>query len=72
MLVFTRRRGQKVIITTPQGDKIILHTLGTRAHDMRIGFEVSNEFQIDRFEVHEERTKNLYKNKQSKIDENNK
>lgn len=60
MLVFTRRRGQKVIITTPQGDKIILHTLNTRAYDMKIGFEVSNNFQIDRFEVHEERTKNLY------------
>ena len=69
MLVFTRRKGQKVVVVTPQGEKIILHILRTRDNDVRVAFDAPQSFQIDRFEVHEDRIKNLYLQKQSATNE---
>lgn len=56
MLLLSRKRGEKVIITIPGGRQIVLELVELRGAAARLGFIAPTDVKIDRMEVHLERT----------------
>jgi carbon storage regulator CsrA len=57
MLVLTRSVREKVYITTPSGEQIVVTVMEIpQTGRVRLGFEAAPEVVIDREEVHEKRT----------------
>jgi len=48
MLILTRTPGEKVQITTPQGEKIILTMVRIKGKEARLGITASPDYNIDR------------------------
>lgn len=57
MLVLSRRQQERIILTTPAGEKIIVTVVelrhGRQGSNARIGIEAPKTIRVDREEVHE-------------------
>ena len=51
MLVLTRRPGQEVILTTPDGEHIVIQVCAVRAGQVRLGVAAPPPFSIARAEL---------------------
>ena len=54
MLVLSRRRGEKIIITTPGGVRVVVIVIAIRGDNVRMGFEAPDDVSIHREEVQAE------------------
>ena len=60
MLVLTRARDEKVVVTVPPSDRptrLLVEPVDIRASRVRLGFTAPNEVVIDRAEVYREKTR---------------
>lgn len=53
MLVLTRKPGESIIITTPEGDEITITALRCERGQVKLGFSAPTETVIHRQEIHE-------------------
>jgi len=53
MLVLNRKRGERIIITTPHGEIIKIEVVESGYYRTKLGFEASSNITIDREEVDE-------------------
>lgn len=51
MLVITRRVGEKIIITTPGGDRLTVMVVDTKPGGIRLGFDTPPDYTIYRSEL---------------------
>lgn len=53
MLVLTRRPGEELIITLPDGSLITVAVLGLRGNQIRLGVEAPKNVAVDRLEIYQ-------------------
>jgi carbon storage regulator CsrA len=51
MLVLSRYRDEKIILTTPEGRRIVLTVVGVMWDRVRIGVEADRDITVDREEI---------------------
>lgn len=54
MLVLSRRTNKEVVITAPNGDKILIRQLGVTGDKVRLGFTAPPEYLINRREIQDQ------------------
>lgn len=51
LLVLSRKYGEGVVITTPEGRRILVHVVGVQGGRVRLGFEADAEVKVWRSEI---------------------
>jgi sRNA-binding carbon storage regulator CsrA len=51
LLVLMRHEGEKVVITTPSGERIVVILVETRFHKAKLGFQADRSITITRSET---------------------
>lgn len=51
MLVLNRQRDERIVITTPQGQRIIVMVTDIRGDQVRLGVSAPADVRIDRWEI---------------------
>jgi carbon storage regulator CsrA len=57
MLVLTRRHGERIIVTLPDGTEIRLTVVRITGSTVRLGFDAPDDFKITRSETEQERAR---------------
>jgi carbon storage regulator len=53
MLVLSRRRGERIVITTPEGRQIVVEMVESNDHKARLGLQADADVVIHREEVYD-------------------
>jgi carbon storage regulator len=59
MLILTRRIGETLVITLPNGETVSVTVLGVKGNQVRIGTEAPKHIAVNRKEIHERKQRGM-------------